>query len=691
MRLVFRAVVLLALALPLAADVIELRSGERIEDEVVSFDGKTLTTKAHGAIPIADVKEVKFVSGGTVPAAAQALPTDAWDVKAILDRAHEAQAAFPDGEGIVLLDDGTDTLTQDGRQIYRYHFLGLVLTPKTIDWAQIAIGFEEERERVTIPLARCIAPDGTIAAADPAAVQVAEQKGDSTSFGRAKVATLVVPQVTVGSIVEYVYEKETFDPFDKNIFEPSWSFQGAQPYWESILHIVLPEGKEVVYTSRNMPAGTEKPTIETKEGRTTYAWRLEKLPGIVTEPDAPDTGDIVPRVGASIIKDWKYIYDWASGLEKQRMVATPELKAKVEELTGGAKDIDEKIARLYHFLQRDIRYVSIKGSMSSGWSGHPAAETFANHYGDCIDKSILLSTMLGVIGVDAYPVTIKTNDKETAIRDIPCLDANHAITEVHMGDRIFYLDPTHTDYRYPYFRADDHGVTAVNEILGTIRTIEVPPPDWNWNDYTVDVDLDVSGTAKVHVLAKYQGDYEAGVRANWRAVPERERAVRFQQYVARIVPGAKLLSWTMPDLDDLTKALQMEYTYQAERFWTEAGPIRILEVPGLTYVFAEAALTTRKYDVEFDTTKKTTHHVSIHLPQGFRAKALPGAADFSQTTPYAAYKGSYEEKDGTVVFTDDFERRARVVPAKDYAGYRGFCQSVSRFAAQKMFLIKREE
>ena len=57
MRIAIRLAVLLALAAPLAADVIELRSGERIEDEVLSFDGQTFTLKDHGAIPASDVKE----------------------------------------------------------------------------------------------------------------------------------------------------------------------------------------------------------------------------------------------------------------------------------------------------------------------------------------------------------------------------------------------------------------------------------------------------------------------------------------------------------------------------------------------------------------------------------------------------------------------------------------------------------
>lgn len=689
MRIAVRLAAILALATPLVADIIELRSGERIEDEVVAFDGQTFTLKTRGAIPAADVREVKFVSGGTVPAAAQELPPDAWDVRAILARAKEAQAAFPDVEGILLLDQGTHTVTADGIQVYRYHFIGLVLTPKTIEWANVALDFEEERQRVRIPLARSIAPDGTVAAADPAAIQVAEQKGDSTSFGRSKIATLVVPQVSVGSIVEYIYEIETFDPFDKNIFEPNWSFQGDQPFWESVLRVEIPEGKELNYTTRNMPPGTEKPTVETRDGKVVYTWRTEKLPGIVEEPEAPDTADLVPRVAGSLLKDWKYIFDWAAGLSKARMVATPEVKKKVEELTAGAKDVHEKIARLYHFLQREIRYISIKGSMSSGWSGHPAHETLMNRYGDCIDKSILLCTMLGEIGVSAYPVTLKTNDKETAIRDIPCLDANHAITEVHLEGRIFYLDPTHSDFRYPYFRSDDHGVTAVNEILGTIREIPVPPPDWNWNHYDIDVELSEDGTARVHVLAKYEGDYEANVRGYWRSVSEKERPLRFQQYVARIAPGAKLLSWSMPDVDDLSKPLTMEYTYLAAGFWTEAGPVRILEVPGLSYDFSEVALTQRKYDLEYDTTKKTSHRVTFKLPKGFKVKAVPAA--LVQETPHAAYKGCYEERDGAIVFTADFERRVRVVPAAEYAGYRAFCQSVSKFAQQKMFLLKQEE
>ena len=80
--------------------------------------------------------------------------------------------------------------------------------------------------------------------------------------------------------------------------------------------------------------------------------------------------------------------------------------------------------------------------------------------------------------------------------------------------------------------------------------------------------------------------------------------------------------------------------------------------------------------------------MTFKLPKGFKVKALPQA--LAEETPYAAYTGAYEEQDGAIVFTANLERRARVVPAKDYAGYRSFCQSVAKFAQQKMFLLGRK-
>ena len=140
----------------------------------------------------------------------------------------------------------------------------------------------------------------------------------------------------------------------------------------------------------------------------------------------------------------------------------------------------EIAAALFHWIQKNIKYVSIKSSLSSSWTGHPAIETFENKYGDCTDLSILYSAMLNYAGITAYPVIVQTNDAGRLITEIPIPYGNHCITQIKFADKILFIDPTSETYRYPFLREDDNAVGFVNYITGEIGKTPLSPAKHNY-------------------------------------------------------------------------------------------------------------------------------------------------------------------------------------------------------------------
>ena len=58
------------------------------------------------------------------------------------------------------------------------------------------------------------------------------------------------------------------------------------------------------------------------------------------------------------------------------MIASPEIKQKVTELTASITDPLTKMRALAKFAQHDIRYVAIELGIG-GWQPHPAADIFS--------------------------------------------------------------------------------------------------------------------------------------------------------------------------------------------------------------------------------------------------------------------------------------------------------------------------
>lgn len=675
------------------AHVVKYHDGAEERYDALSYGADSLFIEEGKAVPRDRVKEIFFEF--EVPEKAVAPEPEvrevAEEVQAILIRAQEETQKYPDADGIVLLDDGEYVLNADGTNVYRYHFQGLILKEeKKEEWGNDAYRFDDKRERMNLLWARTIKPTGEVVDVDPATVKISDPPArGGRHFSKGKILSYTLPELDVGCVVEYVYEREEFDPFDPEIaFSPGFYFQGYEPVRLSRMVVTIPNTKTLNYKAYRMPAGTETPTISRTDATMTYVWTVENVPPLIPEPSMPPYTSVVPRVFASLFERWDYIFEWLTKMQERRIEVTPEIEEAVAEVTEGAADTEEKIAQLYHYIQQHIRYISIKGSIGSGWSGHPAFFTLKNKYGDCTDKSILFATMLKAIGVQSEPVAILTNDSGDEDRVVPSMRANHMISLVHLEGREFYLDATSTSHRYPSFRADDHGITTINALRRETGFIPVPKPEENHRIYELDVQILPDGNAEVEYGSRYNGDYEARVRGfyMYRQKSDYERILA--NWLSSISPNATLKDYELQNIQDLAKPFRLKLSYTLNDYVMNAGDLRIFSVPGLEMEFGEIGLPEREYDIAYDTSFEMVHDVKIVVPENYRVKYLP--EEISLETPYATYTASYTAQgEAVVAFRDDFRRMKRIIPAEDYPEYKAFLQKVSKYSKEQLFFEVR--
>lgn len=609
----------------------------------------------------------------------------------LLERGRAAADQYAGVSGVILVDDGVFTYRKNGSSSYRYHFAGLVLKEEAKSWAQFSAGFTEGRSRVTVEFARSVSPDGTVYAMPEDALRVGSPSEEMQFFNpNRKVLSGVIPGVEVGSVIEYAYRFEQYDPEDRRLFFPGYFFQGADPVVLSRVEVSVPKGTPFNYVTRNFPDGqTAEPVVEEKENSMRYRWQAEDMPPLVQEPFMPPEQDVVPLMDGSIFESWDAAFELQRKLQEPRMSVTPQIEAAAAEIVADADTADAKVARLYHWVQTNTRYISIKGSLGAGWSGHTAQETFQNRYGDCTDKAILFATLCKAIGVTAYPIILRTNDAGIGITEIPTMDGNHAINKVVFDDgRSLYLDSTAQDFRYPYFRPDDHGAYAINSVLGEIEPIPVPPPQDNARESELDVSIAANGDVAVETRNRYTGPYEAGVRGFWKQVREDERPQRMSQYVNSISPGAVLGEFALSNLDDLSEPLTMRIAYALPGHAIRAKDLLYLRVPTLERDYPEAALEMRMYPVQYATAEERILRVRMAVPGGFRLKWAPPPLELA--SPYLEYRAAYREEPGAVVLEETFRRLKRIVPVEDYPQFRDHLRAISAFTKKEIFLTEED-
>lgn len=604
-------------------------------------------------------------------------------------RADEAAERNKGVASVFCLDKGVDTAREDGSSIYRYHALFLVLKEAGRDNADITLGFREGRSRCRVFFARVITPEGKSrwAPREAFTVSVPPQSAEHLDKRR-RVLSGRIPGVEVGAFVEYAYEYERYNPEMKNYFFPSWIFQSDVPVLDSVIDILVPAGKPLSYVAWNIEGPESEPIRFTRDGYDGYRWELNDVEPLTGEPYMPPRTDISPSVHASLYTDWPTLMEPTGNFQSERVRVTPEVAKLAGELTEGKETDDEKVAAIYHWVQRNINYLSIKASLSSGWAGHPAGETLANGYGDCTDVANLVSSLCRAVGIDAYPAIVKTSDAGKAVTEIPVPDANHAIALVYPNGKPRFIDPTSTDYRYPYFRADNHGVKAVIYIKREIVEVPVPPPEDNLRISIQDIDLAIDGSAKVVEKNIYNGPYEAGVRGYWRSVPPQFRGRVMQQYLQGRVPGAVLEDFDLGDIDDLAEQLQMTINYTIPSIGTKVNDLFILALPSFDARLGEVSLPEREHDVDLMTTAAFETTVRITIPEGLEVAGLPD--DLSIKGKYIDFAGTLEEtaNPSSVTAKMVFRKLSKRVPVSDYAQYRKDATAVAAWT--KMRIVLRE-
>jgi transglutaminase-like putative cysteine protease len=673
------------------AAVLKLRAGGEKNVSSVVVEGGSVRLPDGTSLPREAVEEIRFAEAAPAKAAAAAAdPAAVARGRALERRAAALETRNPGADGVILAEDDDEELRADGTQVERTRFIGKILKEglKTT-WGQVSSAFEDGRSRVRILKATVYEPDGRVFPLDPSKIQITRPQAESLFFQDYRVADYPLPELEVGSIIEYEVENETYNPFRKDFFFPSWGFQDRSPVAESTLRIVVPKGRPLYYATRNFTGRWKsgaKPRISTKDGRTTYEWRLTDLPAIVSEPDMVQYADISPYVKASLFQKWDRIYDWLQKMYKTRTTPSPALAAFTRKLVAPCKTDDGRVAAIYRYVQKHVRYIAVKMGVASNWGGYDADLTWKRRYGCCIDKAILLTAMLRAIGVRATPVLLDTN--YSAVHDfrVPDIDFEHAITHLTLDGKGMFLDSVGEDFRFPQIPAMDHGVKTLDPLDRKVVAIPTLKPAQNAHVYDYDLALSTDGTATADFSAHYAGTFEGDLRGYYKSLKASDLKKSFEDQVEAINPSARLLSYRAENAEDLTKPFLLGWTCLLPGYLVRAGDLYILKLPGFEESFPEVALAKRRYALEYQTSTERRYRYDVTLPPGFAAVSTPKPVRLRG--PHESFSMGCKTAGERLTCVADFKRAARVYPVSEYAAHKAFLDRVARLTKDRIFLKK---
>ncbi|HEY7405696.1 MAG TPA: DUF3857 domain-containing protein [Candidatus Angelobacter sp.] len=499
--------------------------------------------------------------------------------------------------------------------------------------------------------ARTIHPDGKIIdfTGKPFQKTIVKSRGV-----KVMAKTFTMPEVTVGSIIEYKFKIQR----EGIIIDNYWTIQHElytvkesfrmKPYSGGIEG--FESGYQVAALYSHMPNNI-KP-VQKGGG---YELDVDNMPAFEAEGYMPPEEDLTPQmrffyVGPNASSSEKFWQDagrkWNDSVE--RFIGNrKEVSQAATDAIGTETDPGQKLRKLYARAQqiRNLTYErerteqetkkeNLKGNQN-------AADVLARGTGYRNDITRLFVGMARAAGFDASIVRV-SNRKEKFF-DKGLLSQRQLDTEiavVNVAGKDLYLDPATPYCSYGYLRwirTSAQGL-KLDKKGGVFVTAPGAPYDQALTRRTAEMELDPEGTLRGKVTVKFEGGEALEHRIDAMDSDEAGRKRDLEDEVKRWLPNGtrvtldKVDNWTTADAD-----LIATFNVQVPSYASAAG--KRLMVP--SYLFQAKQLdafkhSERKFPVYFPYAFGESDRVSIKIPAGFTLESVPQQQ--SARLSYAAYE-----------------------------------------------------
>ncbi len=589
----------------------------------------------------------------------------------------------PETNAVVLLEDTTYTVAPDGTAVEHYRRVTKILRPQGREEGIVAVPFDKDTKILSMHV-WSIGPDGHEYAVKDNEMAEYGYPGQGNLFEDIKVRAANPPGRDPGGIVAYEFDQRSH-PY---LTEKTWFFQSDLPRLNQSFTLELPPG----FTHGTVWAHSKKIAATDLEHQR-WRWDMKDTPPIdldhvTLRPSAFSLQGRMtvhyagPSIPAPTEGTWQSIGQWYQSISKDRLVATPEIAVKANELAAGKTDFYDKTEAIAEFVQKQVRYFVIEMGIG-GYQPHFAGDIFRNRYGDCKDKATLLTAMLSTVGIHGALVMVD-HRRGVVDPDAPSIVGDHMIAAIEIpkgysspklrsvvtsktGRQYLIFDPTWEKTAFGQLEHNLQGGYGVLMEGNDSQVIQFPvlPPDLNTIRRTATFQLQPDGTLKGTVTEKRFGDLSERRRSLYTTGDAKEQT----QFLDRVL-GQDFTSFTVSDFkvenaEALNKDLTTSYALAANRFGKSMGPLLMIRprVLGSENLYTDRK---KRQDVPIDLNETMQEHddYTIELPAGYAVDEMPDPVKLD--LGFASYESSSTVKDNVLHYTRTYTVREVTLPPDRY-------------------------
>jgi len=533
---------------------------------------------------------------------------------------------------------------------------------------------------VTLPSGRVIRP-GRKSVVDGPALASFELYSDIRH------RTLHFTGLVPGATVEYSWEKTVSNLRD---LDARLQLADAVPAVLRTMTVRQPAGVPLWIAPSAPPV---EYTRQEESGVTVHRWVVRDSGVTRRESHGPPPADLFPAIevepkliewsGRSInASSWDGIAGFYREIAQERMAPTPDVSSTALELATGASDDQEKIRRVFEFVQQKINYVAISLGIG-GYQPHASGQTLAHRYGDCKDKATLMIAMMRALGLTGLPVLIRTRDSGTLDPAQPVLAFNHAIVAIPSEDGYMFLDPTATSTPFGDVPWQDQGATALvvgRDGRGELLTTPLVPPGRNMRRIEMTGTISGSGLLDGSLTVETSGQRAAALAWLLDAASA-DREAEVTSLVGGLLPGASIRSQTVARRTTGGGGMDIAVDFTVLRFTASAGALEVASPHrvGPSEIASLSVPPGRKQPVFFRHLYTDQVVGRFTLPQGRRVRKLPEnrRLDGPGLSAEIRYGTSKDQQREVLEVERTVSVTRREIPASEFPALRQFIKALA--------------
>lgn len=524
------------------------------------------------------------------------------------------------------------------------------------------------------------------------------ETGDGVFFDDLYAYIFNFPSVSKGTKLVTISKTVNSDLFYPIVFY----FGAYTPIDQARLTLTFPEYVDISYHMFGYDTATITFSKTNKGKNVIYEWTGGNAKSYIADDQSPSARYFTPHIIVNIagytykgkytrvLGNLKDLYGWDySKISHLNSTLSPEIRLLADSITASLSSDREKVKHIYRWVQQNIKYVAIE----DGDNGHvprEAALVLQRRYGDCKDKSSLLTAMIHAVGLKSSLAWVGTRTLPYKYSEFPAvLNSNHMIA--------IWWD----EQSKPVILDGTTLFHNLGEIPSTIQgkqcIIEKGPDDFQLYQIPLSLPAENVTTDTVWVNIKngllngkgtssFTGEFMSNTLARFEGVD----STKYNMVLNKLIPKAsnkcKYTSAKVSDRHNLDQPATVNYDFELPDYITSNNGSSYINMNLERYLNDVQLKADRWIPIETETPFMHRFVCILQIPGNTTVGSLPEASSYKQ--PGFSFSQQYSREGNTIILTTEITADGRIIEGPDIGRFREMLLELNKAYKKSIVLTK---